>query len=167
MWGDVEYTSEIDFREVVEPDGVYVSIYLKESKFRKLTELISSKSLTSFSVHIRGVEGFYSHWSPSITTNLVKVLTKEHKVDIPKDCKIKPPRTGQIRELGLYPGSSQEFVINQDLGIDENDEEDDPGDYNEFLSDYDFDNDCVFDNDDVDSGEGFMCMAVTYSWDPP
>ena len=44
------------------------------------------------------------------------------------------------------------------------DVDDDPGDYDEFRSDYDLDNDGVFDNDDA--GEGYCCMTVTDSRDP-
>ena len=47
-----------------------------------------------------------------------------------------------------------------------NDDVDDPGDYDEFRSDYDLDDDGVFDNDDTGEGEGYCCMMVTDSWDP-
>ena len=57
-------------------------------------------------------------------------------------------------------------VLTLMLAMVYDDEEDDPGDYNEFRSDYDLDNEGVFDVDDVDSGEGFVCMAVTDAWDP-
>ena len=46
------------------------------------------------------------------------------------------------------------------------DDDDDPGDYNEFRSDYDLDDNSVFDNDDAGEGEGYCCMTVTDSWDP-
>ena len=58
-------------------------------------------------------------------------------------------------------------VLTSMLAMVDDDEKDDPGDYDEFRSDYDLDNDGVFDNDNVDSGEGFVCMAVVDSWDPP
>ena len=43
-------------------------------------------------------------------------------------------------------------------------DEDDPGDYNEFCPNYDLDDDGVFDNDDTNNGEGYVCMTVTDSW---
>ena len=58
-------------------------------------------------------------------------------------------------------------VLKLMLAMVDDDEEDDPGGYDEFCSDYDLNDDDVFVNDDVDSGDGFMCMAVTDSWDPP
>ena len=49
----------------------------------------------------------------------------------------------------------------------EDDVNDDPGDYNKFWSDYDLDNDGVFDNDDADIGEVYFCMTLIDSWLPP
>ena len=43
----------------------------------------------------------------------------------------------------------------------------DPNHYDEFWLDYDFDDDGVFNNDDADIGEGYVCMMVTDSWLPP
>ena len=63
--------------------------------------------------------------------------------------------------------TSDVHVLTSMLAMVDDDEEDDPGDYDEFRSDYDLDDDGVFDNDDIDSEEGFVCMAVTDSWDPP
>ena len=52
------------------------------------------------------------------------------------------------------------------LAVADDDEDDGPGDYNEFRSDYDLGNDDVFDNDDTGQGEGYVCMTVTGSWFP-
>ena len=49
---------------------------------------------------------------------------------------------------------------------DEDDADDDPGDFDEFCSDYNLDNAGVFDNDEVGEGEGFCCMTVSNSLDP-
>ena len=53
------------------------------------------------------------------------------------------------------------------LAVADDDGEDDPGDYDEFCSNYDLDDGGVFDNDDADNGEGYVCMTVTDSWLPP
>ena len=49
---------------------------------------------------------------------------------------------------------------------DDGDVNNDPSDFNKFCSDYDLDDDGVFDNDKIGKGEGFCCMTVTNSWDP-
>ena len=53
------------------------------------------------------------------------------------------------------------------LALADDDEDDDPGSYDEFRSNYDLDDDSVFDNDDIDNGEGYVCIAVTDSLNPP
>ena len=50
------------------------------------------------------------------------------------------------------------------LALADDDGDNDPGDYNEFRSNYDLDGDGVFDNDDAGNGNGYVCMAVTDSW---
>ena len=47
------------------------------------------------------------------------------------------------------------------LAVADDDKDDDPGDYNAFCSNYDFNDDGVFDNDDTDQGEGYVFMMVT------
>ena len=49
------------------------------------------------------------------------------------------------------------------LAVADDDGDDDPGDYDEFCSDYDLDGEVIFDNDDADNGEGYVCMMVTDS----
>ena len=44
------------------------------------------------------------------------------------------------------------------------DDDDDPSDYDKFRSNYDLDDDGLFDNDDTGQGEGYVCMIVTDSW---
>jgi len=44
------------------------------------------------------------------------------------------------------------------LAVADDDYKDDPGDYDKFRSDYDLDDEGVFDNDDIDNGEG--CVNV-------
>ena len=90
-------------------------------KFKQLVDLITAKSLNSLQLRITGVQGFYAQWSPMISTTRVKVLTNEHELDIPNDCKIDPPRTGQIREIGLSPKSTQKLIITQETVEDDED----------------------------------------------
>jgi hypothetical protein len=49
------------------------------------------------------VHGLYSEWSPSISTNRVKVLTslKDHQLVIPEGCAIAPPTLGRVGEFDV------------------------------------------------------------------
>ena len=46
------------------------------------------------------------------------------------------------------------------------DDNDDPDDYNNFWSEYDLNGDGIFDNNDIEIGEGFVCMTLTNNWLP-
>ena len=50
------------------------------------------------------------------------------------------------------------------LAVADDDDEADPGDHNKFCSNYDLDNDGVFDNDNTDNGEGYVCVTAIDSW---
>ena len=52
------------------------------------------------------------------------------------------------------------------LVVVDDDDNDGPGDYDEFCSDYDLDNNGVFDNNDTGQGEEYVCMTVTDSLYP-
>jgi hypothetical protein len=56
------------------------------------------------------VHGFYSEWSPSISTDNVKVLTSgsEHKITLPPGYR-EPPRLGHVGEAALYINRRLEF----------------------------------------------------------
>ena len=45
------------------------------------------------------------------------------------------------------------------------DDKEDDGVNNEFCSDYDLDNDGIFDNDSINEGEAFVCMTLSDTWD--
>lgn len=104
-WGIVSYTSENDFRESTQDDVLGVDIWLASRNFDDLRHFLRHKSHEDFvMVRLGGVSGFYSDWSPSISTSHVKVLTswgEDHKVLIPEGCTIDPPRLGKVGEFSL------------------------------------------------------------------
>jgi hypothetical protein len=61
---------------------------------------------------VGSVDGFYSEWSPSISTRKVKVLTKGSKQEItlPPGHQFEPPRLGHVGEAELYLNRRLEFV---------------------------------------------------------
>jgi hypothetical protein len=64
--------------------------------------LIDRGAIDNILFSVGSVDGFYSDWSPSISTNKVKVLSgDEHKVDLPSDFQEQLPRLGRVRNAQL------------------------------------------------------------------
>ena len=99
VWGTTEYSTEIDFREDVMPDCIEISIGLKDDDYQEIAERIKDKSINSYFITLDNVKGFYSPWSPQVSTPEIKVLTQEHEVNIdenalPDDYEL--PRLGNV-----------------------------------------------------------------------
>ena len=103
VWGCVSYTSEIDFRDETTPDTIEIYLGLSKERFNRLAELISNKSIDVARIGISRVYGFYSDWSPSISTNSVKVLARgsDQEIELPEGCEIEPPRLGDVGKFDL------------------------------------------------------------------
>lgn len=103
VWGCVSYSSEIDFRTETEDDIVQVSVGTSPERFKELRELVNHVHPDMFVVRLGGVAGFYSEWSPSVSTDRIKVLTRgsEHKVEVPEGCEVEPPRLGEVDKFEL------------------------------------------------------------------
>jgi hypothetical protein len=103
-WGGVSYTAEFDFRDETANDTVVFHLYVPSETFTEYARKIEAGAIGEAVLRVGGVDGFYSDWSPSITTDSIKVLTdgKEHKVEIADDCEIAPPRMGHVDEAELY-----------------------------------------------------------------
>ncbi|WP_162917322.1 hypothetical protein [Dongia deserti] len=103
-WGSVSYTTDHDFRDETTDDTVLFHLLVRPETFDKYAGKITAGQLTEATFRVGRVHGFYSEWSPSITTNSVKVLTRDakyHKVEIPDGCQIDPNRLGQVGEAEL------------------------------------------------------------------
>ena len=98
VWGTPSYTSEIDFRDETEPDCLQFSAIILAERFNHIRDHIRSPSFHGASLRVGGVRGFYSGWSPSITTNAVKILAnvKDQRLEIEEGCTVTPPVLGQI-----------------------------------------------------------------------
>jgi hypothetical protein len=101
LWGSPSYTYENDFRYETTADTLQIYLELSKRKFEKLAALISNKAIDVLIVRIGNVSGFYSEWSPSISTDKVKVLTRgsEQHIEIPEGCEIDPPKLGDVGEF--------------------------------------------------------------------
>lgn len=122
VWGSPSYTHESDFTHVTEPDVVTFSLRVPPESFDIYARQIESDAVTHASFMVGRVSGFYSEWSPSISTAFIKILTnsKEHQIDVPEGTDIKVPTLGTVGEarftlwksldLGASPQSVSEPV---------------------------------------------------------
>ncbi len=76
-WGCVSYTSEVDFRYETREDCIVFSFFVKPETFARYAEKVAHGLIDEVIFRVGGVDGFYSEWSPSISTRNVKVLTAE------------------------------------------------------------------------------------------
>lgn len=119
-WGCVSYTSELDFRHETMPDVLHFTLYINRSRFEHLAGLIRDKAIDMASLSISQVDGFYSEWSPEISTDNIKVLPegRDHPVEIPEGCTIHPPRLGKVGEFELFLSSNLKLSAPAESTID-------------------------------------------------
>jgi hypothetical protein len=102
IWGCPSYEYEIDFRYTTTDDDVTVNVGLKRELFNDLVRLIEAKQIESAVVRLSGVSGFYSDWSPAISTNHVKILTSSHEIEGLEGVDIEPPKLGSVSDIDIY-----------------------------------------------------------------
>jgi hypothetical protein len=108
-WGCPSYEYELDFRNEVQPDTIQFNLFLKPDKFNKILDLIKANNINKLIFIPGGVKGFYSAWSPMISTSNIKVLCRDsdHKVEVDKKCKLTAaqqkniPRLDEVLEFRL------------------------------------------------------------------
>lgn len=99
VWGCVSYTAEVDFRDETQEDIICIYIYLKPERFNRIVKAVNERQVDGLLLRLDRVSGFYSEWSPAISTSRVKVLTassNDHNVIVPDNCNINPPRLGHV-----------------------------------------------------------------------
>lgn len=103
-WGSVSYTAETDFRNETTEDCVVFYLMVKPTTFERYAQRIASGTADEIILGVGMVSGFYSEWSPSISTRNVKVLTEgsEHNVELPVGVSFEMPRLGSVGEAQLY-----------------------------------------------------------------
>lgn len=102
-FGSVAYTTEIDFRDEEVGDWLSFQLFVSQELFDRYAQQIAISPPEFASFRVGGVRGFYSEWSPGISTSSIKVLAagREHQVQIPEGCEIDPPRLGEVAEANL------------------------------------------------------------------
>jgi hypothetical protein len=115
-WGSVSYTAEMDFRHETTPDCIIFRLFVKQETFDRYAAKIAFRSMDEIILHVKGVSGFYSDWSPEVSTDHVKVLvgSDEQTVALPEGVKFSPPRLGEIEEATLYINRRLEFDKHED-----------------------------------------------------
>ena len=71
-WGTVSYTHEIDFRNETTEDCIVFYLFVKPETFARYAAKISHGSVDEMILSVGSVAGFYSEWSPSISTRNVR-----------------------------------------------------------------------------------------------
>ncbi|MBY2988688.1 hypothetical protein [Rhizobium leguminosarum] len=104
-WGAVSYTSETDFRQETQEDCVQFYLMVKPRTFEHYAQRITSGNANEVIFGAGLITGFYSEWSPSISTRSVKVLTSgnDQKLELPEGLTV--PRLGSVGEARLYINS--------------------------------------------------------------
>lgn len=110
-WGCVSYTSEVDFVETTNPDCVVFSLFVQPSAFERYASMVRDGCLSNAAFYVGRVRGFYSEWSPTISTSSVKVLCPgdNQTIDMPAGCDIVPDRLGEVGSATLYLNRRLEF----------------------------------------------------------
>jgi hypothetical protein len=110
-WDSASYTYETDFRNETAEDCIVFYLYVKPETFARYAAKIALGNVDEIIFSAGIVSGFYSEWSPSISTRNVKVLTSDdnHRVDLPPDLQFEPPRLGEVGDATLYINRRLEF----------------------------------------------------------
>lgn len=119
LWGCPSYTAEVeDFYEEEVEDCLFIYLFLSEDKFKKLLDLVKLNRVDIFRLSLAKVSGFYSGWSPSTSTNNVKILPRgfKSKVVIPKNCEVEPPELGKVGSFMISIMQRNRINLKQDLG---------------------------------------------------
>lgn len=120
-WGSVSYTAETDFREETTEDCLVFYLMVKPETFDSYARRIADATADEVILSVGQVSGFYSEWSPSISTRDVKVLTsgEEHAVPAPEGVEFNPPRLGDIGEAELYVNTKRSHAVKPDAAADD------------------------------------------------
>ncbi|MDG5487999.1 hypothetical protein NYR55_05110 [Sphingomonas sp. BGYR3] len=125
VWGGVSYTADVDFRDVTSPDTIVFYFYLKRERFDDIARQIASRAVDSLSLSLGGVQGFYADWSPRITTDKIKVLTRNrhHEIQGAIDA-VRIPRLGEVEEAELSLATKFDLALEDDYPDNEPDKAD-------------------------------------------
>lgn len=93
----------------IEPDCIGFDVRVSKNKLSELVSLIESKAVNNVGLNVSGVDGIYSHWTPTIVTSTAKVLSRDHDVVNKEDVDIEIPYVWNVREFNLTFSSKKEL----------------------------------------------------------
>ena len=95
-----------EFLDETTSDEVVFIYTIKLGDFDRLKEMILGEKVSDISFHASGIDGFYSRWSPTITTDHIKIWSPHGPdLEIPSDA------TGRWLKVG-GDASANEFSLN-------------------------------------------------------
>ncbi len=117
LWGSVADTIEIDFRDIHSPDCLEFYVGVSKDKFEKIANIALTKSADVINFSISAVHGFYSDWSPSITTDLIKIIAPDNfkNIEFPINQAAIIPKLGSVGEFSLALMTRHTPDLRQDL----------------------------------------------------
>lgn len=117
------YNSEdSNFRSQTVDDFFGIDIYINEDELKDIVKAVESKNSDSIVLRISGVSGFYSHWSPTINTSHIKILTSYHTISKSDGSIISPHLVGTADEfwISLTKKSEKNLDLEPDTEIAKN-----------------------------------------------
>ncbi len=105
VWGSPSYSHETDFRTDTTDDAVAFYLFVKPDTFARYAAKITMAAADQIVLRVGSVRGFYSEWSPSISTRDIKVLARgrEQKIELPAGVEgFEPPRLGDVGEAEFH-----------------------------------------------------------------
>ena len=87
-------------------------MFVKADTFGRYVAKVAHGLVDEMILSVGSVAGFYSDWSPSISTGRVKVLTtgSEQHITLPAGLQFEPPRLGDVGAARLYINRRLEFA---------------------------------------------------------
>lgn len=79
-WATASYMSEIDFRNVVQPDCLCFYMLVSQAVYDRYVWNLAHGLVNEVTITVGYVDGFYAEWSPGISTEEVKILGSDHVV---------------------------------------------------------------------------------------
>jgi hypothetical protein len=113
-----EYESIKNFSRLVSEDELYISVKLKAAKIAEIARLIDQDVLENATISICNADGLFSHWSPTIYTNFIKILPDGCDIDGLVSDKGKPTTAGEVGEFQIV-FKSRDKVFGEIKGDDD------------------------------------------------
>jgi hypothetical protein len=111
IYASPSYDYEVDFKHGTTDDTVVINLNINKEKFDEFAKAIELKSVDFIGVRVGGISGFYSHWSPSISTGYIKVLTEYHQVEGSDTSQVQIFRAGNVNDFSISLHTINELNI--------------------------------------------------------